>query len=114
MLSHRIDREAGPDLMASHGGHIDDMPGFLLLHIRQRRGNAVEHALDVHVDHPVPFVDLEALKWRLRHQPGVVEHDIDPPVCLYGCVDQSFDLVVGGDVCRYGECLAATAGQLVC
>jgi hypothetical protein len=81
--------------------------------IRQCRGNAVQHPLDVHVDHPVPFVDLEAFKWRLRHQPGVVDHHIDPPVCLHGCVDQSFDLLAVGDVRRYGECLAAAAGQLV-
>jgi hypothetical protein len=59
------------------------------------------------------FVDLEAFKWRLRHQPGVVDHHIDPPVCLHGCVDQSFDLLAVGDVRRYGECLAAAAGQLV-
>jgi hypothetical protein len=31
MLGRRIDREARPDLMASHRGDIDDMSGFLLL-----------------------------------------------------------------------------------
>jgi len=57
---------------------------------------------------------LRRERWRLRHQPGVVDHHIDPPVCLYGCVDQSFDLFVVGDVRRYGSGLAATAGQFVC
>jgi hypothetical protein len=113
MLGRRIDGEAGPDLMAGHGRDVDEMPGFLLLHIRQRRGNAVQHPLDVHVYHPVPFVDLEALERRLRHQPGVVDHDVDAPVCLHGRVDQSFDLLVVGDVRSYGDCLAAAAGQLV-
>src|SRR2546423_918710 len=113
MLGRRIDCEAGPDLMAGHRGDVDDMPSFLLLHIRQRRGDAVQHALDVYVDRPVPFIDPEALEWRLRHQPGVVDHDVDTPVCLHGGVDQSLNLVALGDVCRYGECLAATAGQLV-
>ena len=50
MLGRRVDREARPDLMASHRGDIDDMSGFLLLRIEQHRGNAVEHPLDVHVD----------------------------------------------------------------
>ncbi len=26
---------------------VDDMPGFPFLHVRQRRRNAVQHALDV-------------------------------------------------------------------
>src|SRR6516165_7063120 len=55
--------------------------GFLLLHIRQRCGNAVQHPLDVHIDHPVPFVDLEALKRRLRHQPLLIMTSIRPYVC---------------------------------
>jgi hypothetical protein len=113
VLGRRIDREAGTDLVARHGGDVDDVPGFLTLHVWQGRGDAVEHTLDVHVDHPVPLVDLEAFKWRLRHQPGVVHHDVDTPVRLNGGIDESLHLVAVGDVCRYGECLAAAAGQLV-
>ena len=79
MLGRRIDGAAGADLVAGHRGNIDDMPGFLLLHIRQRRGDAVQHALDVDVDHPVPLVDLEPLERRLRHQPGIVDDHVDPP-----------------------------------
>jgi hypothetical protein len=68
--------------------------------------------LDVHVDHTVPFVDLEPLKWRLRHQLGVVDHH-DPPVSLHGCANQSFHLIGVDDVGSYGECLAAATTQLV-
>jgi hypothetical protein len=65
MLGRRIDREkAGTDLMAGHRGDIDDMPGFLLLHMRQRRRDAVQDALDVDIDRPVPVVDVEALERR--------------------------------------------------
>jgi hypothetical protein len=89
---------------------IDEMPGFLLLHVRQRRGYAVQHAFDVHIAHMVPSVDLEPLEWRLRYQPRVIDHGIDPPACLYGCIDQSFDLLAVRYVRSYRECLAAATG----
>jgi hypothetical protein len=34
MLSRRIDRGARPYFMASHRGDVDDMSGFLILHLR--------------------------------------------------------------------------------
>jgi hypothetical protein len=43
-----------------------------------------------------------------------VDHDVDTPVRLHGCLDQSLHLVTVGDVRSYGECLAAAAGQLIC
>jgi hypothetical protein len=52
------------------------MAGFLPLHMRQRRGDPVQRAFEVHVDRPVPLVDPEALEQRLRHQPGVVDHHV--------------------------------------
>jgi len=33
----------------------------------------------------------------VRHQSGIVDHNIDTPVCLHGCVDQSLDLVEPSD-----------------
>jgi hypothetical protein len=68
-------------------------PGLLLLHIRERRGDAAQHALDVHIDHPVPFDDLEALEQRLWHQPRIVDHDVDTTVRLHGRVHQFLNLV---------------------
>jgi len=64
-------------------------------------GDAVQYTLDVDVDCPVPFLDLEALEWRLRHQPGVVDHDVDPPVSLHGGIDQSLHLLAMDDVCSW-------------
>jgi hypothetical protein len=72
MLGRRIGSETGPDLMTSHSGDIDDMPGFLLLHIRQCLGNAVQRPFAVHVDHPVPFVNLEAFKWACGISPALL------------------------------------------
>ena len=41
-------------------------------------GDAIQHAFDVRVNRPVPFVNLEALQRRVRHQtrlPAIVIRD---------------------------------------
>src|SRR5215213_7635476 len=43
-----------------------------------------------------------------------VDHDVDTPVRPHDCLDQSLHPVTVGDVCSYGECLAAAACQLIC
>src|SRR4051812_11743301 len=77
------------------------------------RGDAVEHPLDVHVDHAVPFVDFQALKRRVWHEAGVVDEDVDPSESLDRLVDQPLDLLAVDDVRRHGKCLAASALDLV-
>ena len=86
----------------------------MLLHIRQRRGDTVKHAFDVDINRPIPIVDRQAFEWRARHNTGVIDHDIDTPKFLRGCIDQSLHLVTMSDVCRNGECLAAAAAQFIC
>jgi hypothetical protein len=105
MFGRCIHRETGSDPMAGARGDVDEMPDFLLFHIRQRRGDTVQHPLDVHVDHPIPLVDLEALKQRLRDQPGIVDHHIDPSEGAHCGIEQSFDLLAVNDVRRNGESL---------
>jgi hypothetical protein len=62
----------------------------------------------------VPLLHLEALKWRLLHQPRVIDHHVDAPELLHGYIDQVLHLLSAGDVRRHGECLAAALAQLVC
>ncbi len=92
VLGRRIDRAADADLVAGDRGDVDDMPGFLPLHVRQRRGDAVEHALDVDVDHPVPVLDPQRVEPRLRHQAGVVDDDVDAAAGLDRRRHQRLDL----------------------
>src|SRR5690606_40971378 len=54
----------------------------LALHARQHGGHAMQHAADVDVDHAVPFVDLQRGHGRQRHDPGVVDDDVDAAVEL--------------------------------
>ena len=74
------------------------MAVLLRLHVGQGRGDAIQNALDVHVDHPVPVIDLKSLQGRDRHQAGIVEHHVDPPVRLHGTIHQPPDLGLIGDV----------------
>jgi hypothetical protein len=46
----RIDGAARADLVAGDRRYVDDVPTFLPGHVRQRGGDAVEHAFQVHVD----------------------------------------------------------------
>ena len=41
----RANESAGIATSAGHGRHVDEMPGLLPFHMRQRRGNAVQHPL---------------------------------------------------------------------
>ena len=56
--------------------------------------------LDVNVYGPVPILDVEALYWCLRHHPGIVNHDVDPPDPLHSGIDQSLHLIVLRDIGR--------------
>jgi hypothetical protein len=112
MLGGRIHRVAGPDLVARHGGDVDDVAGLLPLHVRQRRGDTIQHALDVHVDGAVPVVHRKALERRERHEPSVVEQHVDASIRLHGRVYQSLDLLAVCDVRGSGQRLAAFGGQV--
>ena len=70
------------DFDASDRSDVDDMTLFLLLHDRQHRGHPVQEALDVHIDHPVPFFDLDRRHRRDRHDPGIVNDHVDPAVLV--------------------------------
>src|SRR6516164_4918275 len=47
VLRGSVDGEAWPDPVARDGGNVDEVACLLPLHVRQRRGNAVEYTLDV-------------------------------------------------------------------
>src|SRR5690242_7918600 len=40
----------------------------------------MKHATDVDIDHAVPFIDLQFLKFRQRHYASIVDDNIDAPV----------------------------------
>src|SRR5258706_14753016 len=61
-----------PDFEAPDRRHVVEVALFLLLHDRQHRGHPVEEALDVYIDHAVPFFDLERGHTCDRHDPGIV------------------------------------------
>ena len=88
------------------------MPGFLPLHVWQRSRNAIQHALEIDVNHAVPVVNLQTLKRGMRHQPGVVDHHVNPAVSCNRCLDQMLDLRSLRDVCLHGDGFFVAACQL--
>src|SRR5271165_5943863 len=74
--------------------------------MRQCGGDAVENALEVHIDHAVPVLNLPAFKRRLGHQPGIIEDDIDAVVFFHGMIHEMLDLFMERNVCLNGCVLA--------
>ena len=66
--------------------------------MRQGRGDAVEHALDVDVDHAVPVFHLAALERRVRHEARVIKDDVDAAVLLDCSVNEAAHLRHVGNI----------------
>ena len=91
------------------------MPALLRDHVGQDGGNAVQHALEVHIDHAVPILDLKTFETGVRHEPGVVDDHVDAAVRLHRAVHQTLDLIAlghiglndsaGAERKRLGDCL---------
>src|SRR5208283_24248 len=92
MLGCGIDGASGPHQMAGDRRHVYHVPAFLRLHVWQHSGDAIEHTLDVHIDHALPILHLAALKRRVRHKTGVVEDHVDASVGLYRAVYETLNL----------------------
>ncbi|EGE58966.1 hypothetical protein RHECNPAF_2530040 [Rhizobium etli CNPAF512] len=86
------------DAVTADRRQVDDLPGSLRLHDRQGCRDAVEHTLDVDIDHPVPLLDLEGRERRERHDAGIVEDDVEPAEFRSGKTREGLDLGTVGDV----------------
>jgi hypothetical protein len=76
---------------------------------RERGGDAVEHALDVDVDHAVPLIDERLVDRREGHQPGVVHEHVHAPELRGRGLNERIDLGALGYVDPHGRGLAACA-----
>jgi len=65
----------------------------LSFHVGQRGGNAIEHALEVHIDHALPILHLASLKKRVRHQARIIDDYVDASVRLHSAVHEMLDQV---------------------
>src|SRR5262249_45733381 len=45
-----------------------------------------------HIDHLIPFFDLESRHRRDGHDPGIVYNHVDPAVLFHSSLDQSLDI----------------------
>jgi hypothetical protein len=53
----------------------------------------MQHAANVDVDHPVPFVDLERRERRQRHHASVVDEDVDAAELGLGEVNEDLNII---------------------
>jgi hypothetical protein len=70
----------------------------LLLRQRVRGPTAVQHAAEVDVDHAVPVGERELLGLATHADPGVVEHQVEPPTGGMHPSDEVGDLFAVADV----------------
>ena len=80
-------------------------------HLGQNGREAIKHALDVDVDHAVPFIDLERRHQRQRHDAGIVYDDVDITESLAACLCEGLDALPVGDVKRMDDDVGARAAQ---
>ncbi len=88
----------GSTFVRADGCHVDDVPASLRLHDGKRRTDAMQHTADVHIDHPIPFIDLVLGQRRQRHDARVVDHDVHAAVGVGGGGDEPPDVGGVGDI----------------
>jgi hypothetical protein len=101
----RYREDARPAGQAPHRGDIDDLPAALPDHHAQCLAGAVEHAVQVHGDHPVPAFQVELVHRRGRRvgDPRVVEQHVQPPEPRRRGADHGRHLVVARHVTTNGQ-----------
>jgi hypothetical protein len=93
--------------VAGHGRDVDEVTGLLPLHVRQRGGNALTSIIRSHSS------TLQSFEWRLRHQAGIVDHDVDSAIGLHRRVDESLDLLAPPHVGWERERLASAGLEVL-
>src|SRR5436190_10439720 len=83
-----------------------------LLHV-QSCGDAVEHTLDVDVDHLVPFVHLQSCEPCDGHDAGVIHQHVDLAVSFQSRLDECVDLLSLRDVDRDRQRLTALRSDVL-
>ena len=83
---------AGGGLVDGRRRHVDDAPGALLDHRRQRCLAAEEHALEVDGEDAIELGLLGAHQRAAQNDPGDVGHDVEPAQLADGASDELLDL----------------------
>ncbi len=83
---------------------------MLGVHDGEHGGDAIEHALDVDVDHPVPLLDLQRGHQRQRHDAGIVDEDVDAAELGNSGIDEGLHVGAVGDIerSRYHDTTSGT------
>ncbi|MNT16745.1 hypothetical protein D3C72_1518610 [compost metagenome] len=113
ILGRGIHTHGGQDFDACCGDDVDDVARPLPLEDGQSRGNPVERAAQIDVDHGVPVLDAERIKTGYGAYPGIVDDDVQPAKPFAGETDQSFKIRTLADVGHFVHSLSSCRGDLV-
>ena len=108
ILGAAVDRVVIKCLSAGNGADVDDGPLIACHHIRKHGLCPGENALDVHIDHAAPFLEVLPVRMPQQHQAGAVDEQIGLAVDGLGFTDRSLH---GSRVCDI-HAPAKTVGQL--
>ena len=92
VLARHVRSDAGRAVEAGVRRGADDVADALLVHDRQRRPDAVDHAEHVDVEDALPQLDRVGPCVADPGDAGVVEHHVDAAELLDGVLDQHIDL----------------------
>ncbi len=93
-----IDRSRRHNLKSANGTDVDDLTAALALHHGQDCSNAPEHAFDVHINHPLPFILLARRHWGQGHDAGVVDKHVNASPGVYRRLNEGMHGLAIGDV----------------
>ena len=79
MLGHGVGRRARHGGEAGHRRRVDDVARALLFHDGQERPDAVDDAVQVDADHPLPQLHRVAPRVTESEDPGVVAQHVSRP-----------------------------------
>ena len=104
VLGHHVTGDLACRAQPGHGCGVDDVAVALPDHQRVGGRDAVHDAADVDVDDRVPLVQRQQLGVAAPHDPGVVEHQVQPARAAHHLVDRGLHCRRVGDVkaCRPG------------
>ena len=100
-------------MTAGPGRDVDNAAVLLLPHRRQHRAHAVEHAVEIDLDQPVPALQFHVGPATLRHvDAGAVDQQVDPAVFGEDLVGGLVDVSLLADIERDRFRLAALFGDV--
>src|SRR5215510_8409163 len=98
--------------LARPRGNADDSPGALPHHVRYRVSRAEKGTAEVETQDKVPVLDRHLPNFPRAAAPDHVDENIEPPVALYGALDELRRRLLFREITDHAEGCTAGAGDV--